>query len=98
LEDKTMSKLYTEEQVRQIFENLSTANGYDYNMETYCDSLTPISLPSDEEIDVHVKDDFLKMIIKHYHNSLFYLELTEIELENITKMIYKEIFGGQDNE
>ena len=44
-------KLYTEEQVRQIFENLSTANGYDYNMETYCDSLTPIELPSDEEIE-----------------------------------------------
>ena len=44
-------KLYTEEQVRQIFENLSIATGYDYNMETYCDSLTPIELPSDEEID-----------------------------------------------
>ncbi len=40
----------------------------------------------------------MKMIIEHYHNKLFYLELTEIELENITKMIYKETFGGQDNE
>ena len=49
--NKQTMKLYTEEQVRQIFENLSTANGYDYNMDTYCDSLTPISLPSDEEIE-----------------------------------------------
>jgi hypothetical protein len=38
----------------------------------------------------------MKMIIEHYHNKLFYLELTEIELENITKMIYKETFGGQE--
>ena len=38
-------KLYTEEQVRQIFENLSTWTGYDYTMETYSDSLTPIELP-----------------------------------------------------
>jgi len=44
-------KLYTEEQVRQIFENLSTCTGYDYTMETYSDSLTPIELPSDEEIE-----------------------------------------------
>jgi hypothetical protein len=43
-------KLYTEEQVKQIFENLSTSTGYDYNMETYCNSITPIELPSDEEI------------------------------------------------
>ena len=49
-------KLYTEEQVRHIFENLSTANGYDYNMETYCDSLTPISLPSDEEIKTYLNN------------------------------------------
>ena len=44
-------KLYTEEQVKQIFENLSVSSGYDYNMETYCDSITPIELPSDEEIN-----------------------------------------------
>lgn len=40
----------------------------------------------------------VKMIIENYHNSLFYLELTEIELENITEMIYKETFERQDNE
>jgi len=44
-------KLYTEEQVRQMFENLSNWTGYDYTMETYSDSLTPIELPSDEDID-----------------------------------------------
>jgi len=38
----------------------------------------------------------IKMIIEHYHNRMFYLELTEIELENITEMIYKETFGGQE--
>ena len=37
----------------------------------------------------------VKMIIEHYHNSMFYLELTEIELENITEMIYKETFGDE---
>ena len=45
-------KLYTEEQVKQMFENLNTATGYDYSMETYCDSLTPIELPSDDDIDI----------------------------------------------
>ena len=40
----------------------------------------------------------IKMIIEHYHNRMFYLELTEIELKNISEMIYKETFGGQDNE
>lgn len=40
----------------------------------------------------------MKMIIEHYHNKMFYLELTTRELENITEMIYKETFGGQDNE
>jgi len=50
-------KLYTEEQIRQIFENLSTWTGYDYIMETYSDSLIPIELPSDEEIDNHFDID-----------------------------------------
>ena len=45
-------KLYTEEQVKQIFENLSVSSGYDYNMETYCDSITPIELPSDRDIEI----------------------------------------------
>ena len=38
----------------------------------------------------------VKMIIEHYHNSLFYLGLTNKELKNISEMIYKETFGGQD--
>ena len=50
-------KLYTEEQVRQIFENLSTWTGYDYTMETYSDSLTPIELPSDEKIQNNAYTD-----------------------------------------
>ena len=52
-------KLYTEEQVRQIFENLSVSSGYDYNMETYCDSITPIELPSDEDIDKEASTIFI---------------------------------------
>lgn len=81
-----MSKLYTEEQVKQMIEkSKETGLTAEYLILT-----TPsIQLPTDEEI---------KMIIKHYHNSLFYLELSERELENITKIIYKELFGGQDNE
>ena len=98
LEDKTMSKLYTEEQVRKAWNtayvDALALDNEDYKPTFYDDfiaSLTPIQLPT-----MHKEE--IKMIIKHYHNSLFYLELTEIELENITKMIYKEIFGGQDNE
>ena len=52
-------KLYTEEQVRQIFENLSVSSGYDYNMETYCDSITPIELPSEEDIDQEASTIFI---------------------------------------
>ena len=52
-------KLYTEEQVRQIFENLSVSSGYDYNMETYCDSITPIELPSEEDIDKEASTIFI---------------------------------------
>lgn len=48
--NKQIMKLYTEEQVRHIFENLNISSGYDYNMELYCSSITPIELPSDEEI------------------------------------------------
>lgn len=39
----------------------------------------------------------VKMTIEHYHNSLFYLGLTNKELKNISEIIYKETFGG-DNE
>jgi len=35
----------------------------------------------------------VKMIIEHYHNSLFYLGLTNKELKNISEMIYNETFG-----
>lgn len=38
----------------------------------------------------------IKIIINHYHNSLFYLGLTNKDLKNITEMIYKETFGGQE--
>ena len=54
-------KLYTEEQVRKIFETLSNNTGYDYSMEDYIfhKSLTPIELPSDEEIEKEsLKTDF----------------------------------------
>ena len=48
-------KLYTEEQVKQIFANLTDATGLEYSMEVYCDTLTPIELPSDEEIEAQSK-------------------------------------------
>ena len=38
----------------------------------------------------------VKMIVEHYHNSLFYLGLTNKELKNISEMIYKETFGGNN--
>ena len=39
----------------------------------------------------------VKMIIEHYHNNMFYLGLTNKELKNISEMIYKATFEG-DNE
>ena len=52
-------KLYTEEQVRKIFETLSNNTGYDYSMEDYIfhESLLPIELPSDEEMDKFLLDN-----------------------------------------
>lgn len=47
-------KLYTEEQVKQIFNTIYSHSGYYYDMETYCDSLIPIELPSDEEIQKYI--------------------------------------------
>ena len=57
-------KLYTEEQVKQMFENLSTSTGYDYSMETYCDSLTPIEL-SVVEIKQSITNTKLTISEKH---------------------------------
>ena len=59
-------KLYTEEQVKQIFENLSASSGYDYNMETYCDSLTPIELPSHRDITERATQQVDKTIDNYF--------------------------------
>lgn len=75
-------------------------NTIDYEIVSYLDGeidlneLSIAMLKIKEQAKAMHKEE-IKMIIEHYHNSLFYLELTEIELENITEMIYKETFGGQ---
>jgi len=91
-----MSKLYTEEQLRKAWNtayvDALALDNEDYKPIFYDDfiaSLTSIQLPT-------MQKEEIKMIIEHYHNRMFYLELTEIELENITEMIYKETFGGQE--
>ena len=66
-------KLYTEEQVRQ-----SIAQGFDwchqkhipsdYMIDAFIKELTTIELPSDEEIDSHVEDDFLNSTEVHKYS------------------------------
>ena len=50
-------KLYTEEQVREIIERAELNKHLTYG--DVLDGIFPIELPSDEEIDNHIKDDFL---------------------------------------
>lgn len=62
-------KLYTEEQVREALKvgRFSTGNLVKTNNEIV-ESLTPIELPSDEEIDAHVEDDFLNASEVHKYS------------------------------
>jgi hypothetical protein len=59
-------KLYTEE---EVFKAIQMADKYHYLITSEeCDiinSLTPIELPSDEEIDNHIEDDFLNSTEVH---------------------------------
>jgi len=51
-------KLYTEEQVREAHQNGRHGGNNEtwYNTDEYINSLTPIELPSDEEIEDNAKD------------------------------------------
>ena len=52
-------KLYTEEQVRMILDNLQThvEEKFDYYIDEVIDEIIPIELPSDEEMDKFLLDN-----------------------------------------
>jgi hypothetical protein len=70
--EKTMSntkqsmKLYTEEQVIDIFQKYGNMSAI--NARNILDLSESIELPSDEEIDVHVEDDFLNATEVHKYS------------------------------
>jgi uncharacterized protein with von Willebrand factor type A (vWA) domain len=53
---KLQMKLYTEEQIRK---RLNSPMDDEVTIDEFIESLNPIELPSDEEIENHVEDDFL---------------------------------------
>ena len=59
-------KLYTEEQVIEVFEKYGNMSAI--NARNILDLSESIELPSDEEIDVHVKDDFLNATEVHKYS------------------------------
>lgn len=60
-----MSKLYTEEQINIAMRYATlTEDSYKEVLER----LTPIQLPSDEEIEKHIEDDFFNAEIVHKYN------------------------------
>ncbi len=64
-------KLYTEEQVRQMFEQFQTHLPFHYEilLKEHMNELTPIELPSDEEI----KDASIKYYVNK--SACFYFEI-----------------------
>ena len=63
-------KLYTEEQVLKMLEVCRDSDLYEHIL-TFEDILkteTPIELPSDEEIEAHVEDDFINAIEIHKYS------------------------------
>lgn len=51
LEDKTMGNLYTEKEIRKI---LNSPMGEAETVDEFISNLTPIQLPTDEEIDKYI--------------------------------------------
>ncbi len=67
-------KLYTEKQVRKAIAYARSVNATTYEnptIERVLNSLTPIELPSDEEIRVKYKD-FISHYISHYGKESFF--------------------------
>lgn len=63
-------KLYTEEQLKEAFHcgRLYLGREGDTNFYHLIDRLTPTEMPSDEEIDAHVEEDFLNSIEVHKYS------------------------------
>ena len=70
MSNKQTMKLYTEEQVTELTTAAFTA-GQNHNPAIFgvaFEKMTPIELPSDEEIEAHVKDDFINAIEIHKYS------------------------------
>jgi hypothetical protein len=73
-------KLYTEEQVRELIRKTYCGDFYDNDTpDDLVNELTPIELPSDEEIENHIEDNFLKA--KNVHK---YTEMEQLLMKVIT--------------
>ena len=74
MNNKQSMKLYTEEQLKKAIELAQECEHecggvyFDYTEKEIIDELTPIELPSDEEIDAHVEDDFLNASEVHKYS------------------------------
>ena len=66
-------KLYTEEQVRKLLKYLTLSSP---SVDGYMDTLTPIELPSDEEIEKVVEQEYKR----HDNNEFLYGRSDELKL------------------
>jgi hypothetical protein len=88
--NKQSMKLYTEEQVIKIALQVKDY-GYWDNRE-----FTPIELPSDEEIDVHVEEDFLNATEVHKYSEETQLLMKEM-CKAGAKWMRDKIQGGNND-
>ena len=59
-------KLYTEEEVVKLLDKYTALTKI--GAEFYLNKMTPIELPSDDEIEAHVEDDFINAIEIHKYS------------------------------
>ena len=81
----TKIKLYTEEQMKEAirmarssYNLFTTPFIFMYDQDEVLEKLTPIELPSDEEIDVHVEEDFLNATEVHKYSEETQLLMKEM--------------------
>ena len=91
---QTAVKIYTEEQVKEMFEQFQMHLPFHYEilLQEHMNKLTPIKLPSDEEI---------KKVLIQYNDYLFtFIDKDEIginvETEDVIKW-YNENYGEDDS-
>ena len=91
--NKQSMKLYTEEEIKRGLDNPVS---FDMTTDEFISSLSPIELPSDEEIDNHIKDDFLNS--KEVHK---YSEESQLLIKAMCKagaLWMRDLIQGGNNE